>query len=208
MGRYLTGLCVTALGACAGGWLMLTPFAFGYPGHGRAAVTSLGTGGVLVVTCLAALNCWALLWRRKLRADGVLQVRQPRRSRRSVRRQAKAERLVRATRKRELVTAPDPAQVLTDLRALLTPLLTEGTVEVVHATPSAEPAAALEPDPVPVPVPGNPLPDGGHPRGTRSASFLIAAPRPREAADSNSDEGPVQRGAELLKVGTGDEEAW
>jgi hypothetical protein len=215
MGRYLTGLCVTALGVCAGGWLMLTPFAFGYPGRGRAAVTALGTGGALVVTCLAALTCWALLWRRRLRAEGVLTMRPTRRSRRSARRQTKAERLVRASRQRALVTAPDPAQVLTDLRALLTPLLTEASVEIVHATPA--PAPAREPEPEPEPE-LEPVPVPGHLRGTRSASFLTA-PRPRQAADPDpdpdSDEEPLKctadpllRGAGLLVVGSGEEEAW
>src|SRR5438270_6665524 len=93
--HYLAGLCVAALGMCAGGWLVLTPSAFGYPGHGRAAVTALATGCGLVAVCLTALACWAALWRRRLRADGMLPARLSRRSRRSARRQARAERLVR-----------------------------------------------------------------------------------------------------------------
>jgi hypothetical protein len=39
----------------------------------------------------------------------------------------------------------------------------------------------------------------GHLRGTRSASFLAPSPPPAE---------PLLRGAELLMVGTGEEEAW
>ena len=153
--RYLTGLWLSALGLCAGGWLVLTPFAFGYTG--RVAGTALGTGGGLVVVCAAAVVSWSVLWRRKLRADGVLPARPSRRARRSARRQARAERLVQASRQRELVVAPDPAQVLTDLRALLTPLLADHGVKLTGE---------------PVEVPGH------------------------------------LRGAELLMVGTGEEESW
>lgn len=158
--RYLTGLWVSALGLCAGGWLMLAPFAFGYTG--RAALTELGTGGGLAAVCAAAMASWSVLWRRKLRAEGVLLVRPSRRSRRSARRQARAERLVLASKQRELVAAPDPAQVLTDLRALLKPLLADGVVDRVKVTDQ----------PVEVQVPGH------------------------------------LRGAELLMVGTGEEESW
>jgi len=218
-GRYLAGLCVSALGLCAGGWLVLTPFAFGYPHRGRAAVTGFATGGGLALVALAALTCWALAWRRKLRADGVLAARQRRRSRRSGRRQARAERLVLATRTPELTAAPDPAQVLTDLRALLTPLLAAEGSALIRTMPGpvapAEPAVA-EPvltEPVlTVPAPA-PASDGqtasravqvqvqapGHLRGSRSASFLAPSPPPAE---------PLLRGAELLMVGTGEEEAW
>jgi len=256
--RYLAGLCGTALGLCAGGWLILTPYAFGYPGHGRAAVTALATGGGLAVLCTGALACWAILWRRKLRADGVLPARPTRRSRRSARRHERAERLVAAARQRELEVAPDPAQVLTDLRALLTPLLADSGVRLVPAprtsaeppaaelpvteTPAAEPPAAEmpatetplaempvaetadeglspavgeeaadEPVEVPVEVPG-------HLRGTRSAAFL-ATPRPAAPAvvtlpaetlpeDLGRPADSLLRGAELLMVGTGEEEAW
>jgi hypothetical protein len=200
----MAGLCVAALGVCAGGWLVLTPFAFaGYPAHGRAAVTALATGGGLVVVCAVSVFCWAALWRRRLRADGVLPVRESRRSRRSARRQAKAERLVRATRQRELVAAPDPAQVLTDLRALLTPLLGNadgGAVDLVPAPANgSHDMDPVEPAPVEaVEVPGideapredkDDMPQiPGHLRGTRSESFFA--------------------GAELLMVGTGEEEAW
>jgi hypothetical protein len=206
--RYMAGLCVTALGVCAGGWLLLTPFAFSYPGRGRAAVTALATGGGLAVVCAAALACWAVLWRRALRADGVLPPRQTRRSRRSARRQARAERLVRASRQRELVVAPDPAQVLTDLRALLTPLLADGGVELLPTAPDV-PATETAPEPEPVPVPeprsselvavaesSRQVQAPGHLRGTRPASFFA---EPKE---------PLLRGAELLMVGTGEEEAW
>jgi hypothetical protein len=229
---------------CAGGWLVLTPFAFGYHARGRVAVTDFGTGGGLAVVSLATLTCWALAWRRKLRADGVLRPRQSRRSKRSVRRQARAEQLVRATRKPELPSAPDPAQVLTDLRALLTPLLAAEESALIRTTPASANGSAAPPadwhrdvladiamaeaaaDETPVPAepalvvpaqvskaqapeakmpesqaPGRPVQvqAPGHLRGTRSASFLAPSPPPAE---------PLLRGAELLMVGTGEEEAW
>src|SRR5260370_30696702 len=73
-GRYLSGLCVAGLGLCAAGWLVLTPFAFGYQGRGwhAAALTDLATGGGLAVTCVTTLVAWTHAWRRALRADGVL----------------------------------------------------------------------------------------------------------------------------------------
>jgi hypothetical protein len=193
--RYLAGLCVAAVGLCAGGWLMLTPFAFGYPSHGRAAVTALSTGGGLAVLSGGALVCWAMLWRRRLRTDGVLPPRPSRRSRRSARRQERAERLVAAARQRELETAPDPAQVLTDLRALLTPLLADSGIKLVPPPASEEPAA--EEPIVAEPIVAEPAEVPGHLRGTRSAAFLTAQP-----ADT------LLHGAELLMVGTGEEEAW
>jgi hypothetical protein len=47
----------------------------------------------------------------------------------------------------------------------------------------------------------------GHLRGTRSASFF-AEPRAADSAEMEPDGGPLLRGAELLMVGTGEEEAW
>lgn len=228
--RYLAGLCVTALGLCAGGWLILTPYAFGYPGHGRAAVTALATGGGLAVLCTGALVCWAILWRRKLRADGVLPARPTRRSQRSARRRERAERLVAAARQRQLEVAPDPAQVLTDLRALLTPLLADSGVRLVPAPRnSAEPPAAempvaesavaetpdegLSPAVVEEEAADEPVEVPGHLRGTRSAAFL-ATRRPAAPAvvtlpeDLGRPADSLLRGAELLMVGTGEEEAW
>src|SRR5260370_10337900 len=74
MGRYLSGLCVAGLGLCAAGWLVLTPFAFGYQGRGwhAATLTDLATGGGLAVICVVTLLAWTAAWRRTLRADGVL----------------------------------------------------------------------------------------------------------------------------------------
>jgi hypothetical protein len=278
-GRYLAGLCVSALGLCASGWLVLTPFAFGYHGRGRIAVTDFATGGGLALVALLTLSCWALAWRRKLRADGVLPARQSRRSRRSARRQARAERLVLATRTPQLAAAPDPAQVLTDLRALLTPLLAAEESALIRTThvssapmappptvngnvpPAARNGSAEPPDadwyqnvladvamaevavneaqvpavqvpvaqvpaaqvpavqvPAPAPAPEEQVPSRpvqvqapGHLRGTRSASFFapsVTSARPMPPAEPVPAEEQLLRGAELLMVGTGEEEAW
>src|SRR5271163_253701 len=68
-GRYLSGLCAAGLGLCAAGWLVLTPFAFGYRGTSHnAALTDLATGGALAAVCLVTLVAWTVAWRRALRA--------------------------------------------------------------------------------------------------------------------------------------------
>jgi hypothetical protein len=72
------------------------------------------------VVSLVTLACWIAAWRRRLRADGIL----VRASRRQARRESRAQR----RRQRDDETAfrpPDPAQVLSELRTLLTPLLAE-----------------------------------------------------------------------------------
>ena len=72
-GPYLSGLGASGLGLCAAGWLVLTPFAFGYRGRSyNAALTDLATGGALAAVCLVTLAAWSVGWRRALRADGVL----------------------------------------------------------------------------------------------------------------------------------------
>jgi hypothetical protein len=207
---YLAGLCVAALGVCGGGWLVLTPFAFGYPGRGRAAVTALATGGGLVVVCLTALACWAALWRRKLRADGVLPTRVPGRSRRSARRQARAERLVRAARQRELVTTPDPAQVLTDLRELLTPLLTDGVELMRAASPEPAPPEPVQPESVePESVePESVEPESVRPEPVRPEPVRPEPGRPEPVRAAEEGCGGPLHGAKLLVVGAGEEEAW
>jgi hypothetical protein len=242
-GRYLAGLCAAALGMCGGGWLVLTPFAFGYPDRGRETMTALATGGGLVVVSSVMLLCWALAWRRRLRIDGVLAPRQSRaaqrrterRTERSAKRHARAERLVRVSRQRELETAPDPAQVLTDLRALLTPLLSvaEESVAIVPAREPAPAAAAKTPaertsaetalaqtavvaETAAVAEANREVQAPGHLRGTRSASFFAL---PKQAGPSGPEPEPgseagslmphsLMQGAELLMVGTGEEESW
>ena len=132
MGRYLFGLCAAGLGLCAAGWLVLTPFAFGYWGGGahNAALTDWATGGGLAVVCVVTLAAWAVAWRRTLCADGVLA--RPRSGPARTRRRAERG-----------GGAVDPDQVLTALRALLAPL----------AEPSPEPRAAHADEPAAL-VPG------------------------------------------------------
>jgi hypothetical protein len=132
VGRYLSGLCVATLGLCVAGWLALAPVAFGYRSAGRpgtllpsaglqrAAWVDWATAAGLAVVSLVTLACWIAAWRRRLRADGIL----VRASRRQARRESRAQR----RRQRDDETAvrpPDPAQVLSELRTLLTPLLAE-----------------------------------------------------------------------------------
>lgn len=107
-GRYLSGLCAAGLGLCAAGWLVLTPFAFGYRGtsHG-ATLTDLATGSVLAAVCLVTLVAWDADWRRAMRADGVLTGPPGGRAWR------------RRPRDGATSPGPDPDQVLTALRALL-----------------------------------------------------------------------------------------
>ncbi len=124
VGRYLSGLCVAVLGLCAAGWLALAPMAFGYRGNGqhKAVLTDRATGAGLAVVSLVTLACWVLAWRRRLRADGIL----PGTPRRQAWREARARRR-RERDGRGSAGVPDPARVLSDLRALLTPLLAEPT---------------------------------------------------------------------------------
>jgi len=119
LGRYLSGLCVATLGLCAAGWLALAPFAFGYQGAGlrQAALTDRATGVGVALVSLVTLVSWVVAWRRTLRADGILAGP----SRWQARRDARAR---RGERDGEGTAGPaDPAQVLSELRALLIPLL-------------------------------------------------------------------------------------
>jgi len=142
---------VAVIGLCASGWLVLAPVAFGYRGSAphRTALADRATGGGLAAVSLLTLIFWAIAWRRKLRADGVL----PRMSRRRARREERDVR--RRTAAGQAETAPDPAQVLSELRALLLPLLAESPAAPEPASASApavpEPAPAPGAEPVVVP---------------------------------------------------------
>jgi hypothetical protein len=221
--RYVSGLCASAVGLCAAGWLALNPFAFGYwdrPHHGAhdAALTDLATAGALGAVSLATLACWAAAWRRRLRADGVL----PATSRRQARRQARA--LRQQAHGAAAGGIPDPARVLDDLRTLLAALT---------ADPAAGPSGASGPS-------GTSGPSGAWPDipGPRSAPEATAAVTPAtpeadtavatpeataavapatpeaDAAGNGQRDGiaaleSMLAGAELLMVGCGEEEeAW
>jgi len=195
VGRYLSGLCVATLGLCAAGWLALAPVAFGYRSAGRPG-TSLPSAGLqraawadwataagLAVVSLVTLACWIAAWRRRLRADGIL----VRASRRQARRESRAQR----RRQRDDETAvrpPDPAQVLSELRTLLTPLLAEpadGQAEPADGKAGADQARE---------------PDEDHQLG------VPAVPHPRAGGLAAMES--MLAGAELLLVGCGEEEAW
>jgi hypothetical protein len=196
MGRYLSGLCVAGLGLCAAGWLVLTPFAFGYQSRGwRAATqTDLVTGGGLAVICVTTLMAWTLAWRRALRAEGVLSrpQRGPARTRR--RRERAGDGLGAGQ-----PAAADPEQVLTALRALLAP---------APDTPEEIPAAV----PV-IPWPRS-APEAG--RVPRDCQARYAGPESMPAGPQVVPAGPegiaviesMLAGAELLMTGCDDEEAW
>ena len=99
----------------------------GFPGQaGRyvsglcVATLGLCAAGWLALAPVAFGYRWVVAWRRRLRADGIL----ARASRRQARRETRAQR--RRERDGEgAARTPDPAQVLSELRALLTPLLPE-----------------------------------------------------------------------------------
>jgi hypothetical protein len=186
VGRYLSGLCVATVGLCAAGWLALAPVAFGYRSAGRpgtllssaglqrAAWADWATAAGLAVVSLITLACWIAAWRRRLRADGIL----VRASRRQARRESRAQRR-RQHDDATAVRTPDPAQVLSELRSLLTTLLT--TLLAEPADGQAEPAEDHRPG---VPV--------------------VPHPRAGDLAAMES----MLAGAELLTVGCGEEEAW
>jgi hypothetical protein len=206
LARYISGLCVAVIGLCASGWLVLAPVAFGYQGSAphqtalhRTALADRATGGGLAVVSLLTLIFWAIAWRQKLRADGVL----PRMSRRRARREERDARRRDAAGQAE--SAPDPAQVLSELRALLLPLLAES------------PAAPAEPVVVPelhhhgaVPEPRSELQPFQLPGGTLEASEpavpldQLTPPAPSGIAAIES----MLAGAELSMVGCGEEETW
>jgi hypothetical protein len=229
-GRYLPGLTAAALGLCAAGWLVLTPFAFGYRGRAQdAAVTNLATGGGLALVCLATLVAATVAWRRALRADGVLATAPPDRAR--VRR-----RMPRAAAARP---APAPDQLLTALRELLAPVLVPAAerppapAEPALAEPApAEPAPAelapaelapAELAPAELAEAAGPTGDGpaaaapaGPARRPAPAELVLATagaviPEPRNAAERRGGIAAIESmlaRAELRMPGYEDEETW
>jgi hypothetical protein len=83
--RYLSGLVVAGLGLCGGGWLIVTALAVGAEGAAARRV-NLATGAALVGISAVAAVAWAVVWRQRLRADGVLSAFLPPVSRREARR--------------------------------------------------------------------------------------------------------------------------
>jgi hypothetical protein len=225
MGRQLSGLCVAGLGLCAAGWLVLTPFAFGYQGRGwhAATLTDLATGGGLAIVCLVTLIAWTTAWRRALRADGVL---------------GREERgQVRARRRRERAGegqsggqagAADPEQVLTALRALVAPMFDTPAEQVPAVAPVIPGPWSAIPGPRSAPEAGR-VPRDCQARSAEPGS-MPAEPRVAPAGPQVAPAGPqvgpagpqvmpagpegiaviesMLAGAELLMTGCDEEEAW
>jgi hypothetical protein len=198
MRQYVSGLCAATLGLCAAGWLALAPVAFGYrdgaPGPARAALhrallADWGAAAALAVVSLATLLTWIVAWRRQLRADGVLagtSWREARALRRRAQEQAAAEEQAAADAVEPADGPPDPVRVLSELRALLIPLLAEH--EAAQPGPGGGEPAVHEPA-VHEPVGQGPA---------------VPLPRPGGLAAMES----MLAGAELLMVACGEEEAW
>jgi hypothetical protein len=213
---------------CAAGWLVLTPFAFGYQGRGRhaATLTDLATGGGLAVICVTTLVAWTLAWRRTLRADGVLirRERGPARRRRERARKGQGDGQAQPG-------AADPAQVLTALRALLAPVLDTPAEEVpavapVIPGPRSAPEAgrvprdcharSVEPRGVPAEPRGVPAEPWGVPAEPRLVPAEPGGPQVMPAGPQVMPAGPegiaviesMLAGAELLMTGCDEEEAW
>ena len=203
-GRYLSGLCVAGLGVCAAGWLVLTPFAFGYQGRGwhAATLTDLATGGGLAVICVTTLIAWTVAWRRALRADGVLTrpKRVPARARRGRKRAGDGR---GAGDGQGQARAADPEQVLTALRALLAPMLDTPAEEVSAVAPV-------------IPGPRNAPEVGRVPRDCQARPAEPDEPQVMAAGSQVMPAGPegiaviesMLAGAELLMTRCDEEEAW
>jgi hypothetical protein len=201
----VAGLCAAGLGLCAAGWLVLTPFAFGYRGRGwhAATLTDLATGGGLAVICVTTLLAWTLAWRRVLHADGVLT--RPERGLTRVRR-----RRGRAAKEPGGGQA-DPEQVLTALRALLAPVLDAPAEDAPAVAP-------VIPGPRSAPEEAGRVPRDGQPRPAepRVAPPEPAGPQVMPAGPQVMPAGPegiaviesMLAGAELLMTGCDEEEAW
>jgi hypothetical protein len=218
VGRYLSGLCVATLGLCAAGWLALAPVAFGYRSAGRpgtslpsaglqrAAWTDWVTAAGLAVVSLVTLACWIAAWRRRLRADGILV--------RASRRQARRESRVQRRRQRDDETAvrtPDPAQVLSELRTLLTTLLAEPADGQAGRGANGHPdreyadreyADRGHDEPGYHGAPG----ESGEEDHQPEVPVVPVIPHPRAGGLAAMES--MLAGAELLMVGCGEEEAW
>jgi hypothetical protein len=216
---------VAGLGLCAAGWLVLTPFAFGYQSRGwqAATQTDLATGGGLAVICVTTLTAWTLAWRRALRAEGVLSrpERGPARARRRRERAGDGQGAGQSA-------AADPEQVLTALRALLAPTLDTPAEEIPAAVPVIPgPRSAPEAGRVPRDCQARYAGPGGMPAGPQvvpagpqvvpaGPQVVPAGPQVVPAGPQVVPAGPegiaviesMLAGAELLMTGCDDEEAW
>jgi len=226
-GQYVAGLCAAIVGLCAAGWLALAPAAFGYRSGGtgtalhRATVADWGTAAALGAVSLATLLAWVVAWRRQLRADGILTPS----ARRLAWREARARRRTQRRERDEVRPAdvagpaggqPDPARVLSELRALLVPLLDEAeavgpaAAEHAHEEPVGEEPVGEEPAPE-EPVRQEPAhEEAAHEEPAHEeqpvAPGVPAVPQPRPGGLAAMES--MLAGAELLMVACGEEEAW
>ncbi len=238
--QYVSGLCAATLGLCTAGWLALAPVAFGYrdgaAGPGRAALhpaalhrallADWATAAALAVVSLATLLAAIVAWRRQLRADGVLSGTSWREAR-ARRRRARAEEQLADEEQAAAAAAvpadgsPDPARVLSELRALLIPLLAEH--EAVQPGPGSDEPAVHEAA-VREPVASEPAvhelvvheaavheaavhePPVHEPAVHGAVAQGPAVPRPRPGGLAAMES--MLAGAELLMVACGEEEAW
>lgn len=120
MTRYLSGLCLAGLGLCGGGWLVVAAVAFGGQGGEAGRVNAATGAGLMLAACVTGV-AWAVAWRRRMRADGVLgdgfllvSRRQARRNRRElardIRRTARQSKRAARRSKSETDGPAQPAQ--------------------------------------------------------------------------------------------------
>jgi hypothetical protein len=166
----------------------------------RAVLADWATGAALGVVSLATLVAWVVAWRRRLRADGVVVPS----SRRQAWREARARRRqdrdgVRAADVAEPAAgSPDPARVLSELRALLIPLLDEAeALRPAPEDPDHE-GSAHQPPTGDGPVYEEPV--------YEEPVYVEAVPQPRPGGLAAMES--MLAGAELLMVACGEEETW
>jgi hypothetical protein len=144
MTRYLSGLCVAGLGLCGGSWLVVAAVALGgqSAGGGYAHRVNLVTGAGLILVSTVTLLSWALAWRRRLSADGVLAAalrpvsrRAARRNRRRLAREVRhaawmAKRADRQARRRgtPAVLVPPAAEQPTTVQPVTASLVTASPI--------------------------------------------------------------------------------
>jgi hypothetical protein len=179
MTRYLSGLCVAGLGLCAGSGLVAATVAFdGQSGRaGYAYRVNLATGAGLILVSAVTLLAWALAWRRRLRAQGVLAApfhpisrRAARRNRRRLAREVRhaawvAKRADRQARRRDDPAVPAPPEVAGPFTA------EQAGTGLAGLGPAGTEPAGLGPAGAGAVMPGLSTPGAGH-DGASSADVL------------------------------------
>ena len=151
---------------------------------------------VTLLVSLVTLVSWVVAWRRKLRADGLL----ARTSRWQARREARAQQR-RQHEGEGPARRPDPAQVLSELRALLSPLLAEpANGQAAGGQAAGGRPAAPAPHGYGIPTQRHEPGEFGEPDGDR--------PVPNARSGGLTPMESMLAGPELLMVSGGEEEAW